>query len=54
MEKDQILKIIQFIIQIYKQKKCFEFPELTPKSIGINQESQLKLCDYEFYFKKNF
>ncbi len=37
MDKDYVLKVINFLIEIYKSKKCPLFPELTPKSIGINE-----------------
>ena len=46
MEKDYILKTIKFLIEIYQTKKIHLFPELTPKSIGINEDGNLKICDY--------
>jgi hypothetical protein len=37
MEKEYMVKIINFLIDIYKTKKLPTFPELTPKSLGINE-----------------
>lgn len=37
MEKEYILKTIEFLISIYKARKSAQFPELTPKSLGINE-----------------